>query len=37
MSFGQHLRTLPTAAGLSRADAAHRARVPTNTFRILPN
>jgi transcriptional regulator with XRE-family HTH domain len=32
VSFGQHLRTLRTTAGLSRAEAARRARVPTSTL-----
>jgi transcriptional regulator with XRE-family HTH domain len=33
MSFGQHLRTLRSATGLSRAEAARRARVPASTLR----
>jgi transcriptional regulator with XRE-family HTH domain len=37
MSFGQHLRTLRTAAGLSRAEAARRARVPASTLRNWEN
>jgi transcriptional regulator with XRE-family HTH domain len=37
MSFGQHLRTLRTAAWLSRADAARRARVPVSTLRGWEN
>jgi transcriptional regulator with XRE-family HTH domain len=37
MSFGQHLRNLRTAAGLSRAEAARRARVPASTVRNWEN
>jgi transcriptional regulator with XRE-family HTH domain len=37
VSFGQHLRTLRTAAGLPRAEAARRARVPTSTLRGWEN
>jgi transcriptional regulator with XRE-family HTH domain len=37
MSFGQHLRTLRTAAGLSRAEVARRARVPASTLRSREN
>ena len=37
MSFGHHLRTLRTAAGLSRADAARRARVPASILREWEN
>jgi transcriptional regulator with XRE-family HTH domain len=37
MSFGQHLRTLCTTAGLSRAEAARRARVPASTLRGWEN
>jgi DNA-binding transcriptional regulator YiaG len=33
MSVGQHLRNVRTAAVLSRAEAARRARVPTSTLR----
>jgi hypothetical protein len=33
MSFGQHLRTLRDAAGLSRAELARRAGVPAGTLR----
>jgi transcriptional regulator with XRE-family HTH domain len=33
MSFGQHLRRLREAAGLSRAGLARRARVPVSTLR----
>jgi transcriptional regulator with XRE-family HTH domain len=33
MSFGRHLRALREEAGLSRAEAARRARVPTSTLR----
>jgi transcriptional regulator with XRE-family HTH domain len=37
MSFGQHLRGLRTAARLSRAEAARRARVPASTLRNWEN
>jgi transcriptional regulator with XRE-family HTH domain len=33
MSFGQHLRRLREAAGLSRAELARRAGVPASTLR----
>jgi transcriptional regulator with XRE-family HTH domain len=33
MSFGQHLRSLREAGGLSRAELARRARVPASTLR----
>jgi transcriptional regulator with XRE-family HTH domain len=33
MSFGQHLRALREAAGLSRADLARKAAVPASTLR----
>jgi transcriptional regulator with XRE-family HTH domain len=33
MSFGQHLRALRAAAGLSRAELARRAGVPVGTLR----
>jgi transcriptional regulator with XRE-family HTH domain len=37
MSFGQHLRSLRDAAGLSRGEAARRARVPASTLRNWEN
>jgi transcriptional regulator with XRE-family HTH domain len=37
MSFGHHLRTLRTAAGLTRAEAARCARVPASTLRGWEN
>jgi transcriptional regulator with XRE-family HTH domain len=37
MSFGHHLRTLRTTAGLSRAEAGRRARVPVSTLRGWEN
>jgi transcriptional regulator with XRE-family HTH domain len=37
MSLGQHLRTLRTAASLSRAELARRARVPASTLRGWEN
>jgi transcriptional regulator with XRE-family HTH domain len=33
MSFGEHLRRLREAAGLSRAELARRANVPASTLR----
>jgi transcriptional regulator with XRE-family HTH domain len=33
VSFGEHLRSLREAAGLSRAELARRARVPASTLR----
>ena len=37
MSFGRHLRALREGAGLSRAEAARRARVPASTLRDWEN
>jgi DNA-binding transcriptional regulator YiaG len=33
MSFGQHMRALRREAGLTRAEAARRAGIPTSTLR----
>jgi transcriptional regulator with XRE-family HTH domain len=37
MSFGEHLRTLRTTAGLSRAEAARRAPATASTLRDWEN